>query len=195
MRTWLGILLVACVVMALGASTADAAYCGAARYRCCKPSCCQGECAACKQQCCTVMQVCEEVTYEEKQVTVYDTVYEEVPEKKPVETTKFVEDKEPRIVSLPVKQTREVACPQSCCDPCAAPKKCSQEVSVPCLQRVSVPVVRGVPAKETAESVRIVEKKIPRTVTCLTPKVKRVEKPVQVCCPMPSCCRCSCCGK
>jgi hypothetical protein len=54
-------------------------------------------------------------------------------------------------------------------------------------------VVRDEPAKETLESVRLVEKKIPQTVTCLIPKVKRVEKPVQVCCPMPCCCRCTCC--
>lgn len=195
MKTWLKISLVAAALAAWGANTADAGYCGAARYRCCKATCGAAEGACCKQQCCTVMKVCEEVTYEEKQMTVYETVFEDVPEKKEVETTKFVEETEPRIVSITVRQTREVECPKSCCDPCAEPKKCAQQVAVPCLRKVSVPVIRGVPAKETAESVRTVEKKIPKTITCLVPKVKRVEKPVEVCCPMPCCCRCACCGK
>jgi hypothetical protein len=190
-KTWLGISLVAAVVAMAGANTADASYCGAARYRCCKPTCCQGDCASCKQQCCTVMKICEEVTYEEKPMTVYETAYEDVPVKKTVDTTKFVDDKEPRIVSIPICQTKETPCPQSCCDPCAAPKSCVQQVTVPCLQRVPVPVVRGVPAKEEVESTRIVEKKTPKTVICLIPHVKRVEVPVQVCCPMPCCC----CGK
>jgi hypothetical protein len=185
-KNCLGISLVAVVVASLWASTAEAGYCGANRYRCCKPAC-----TSCQTQCCTVMKVQKEVTYEEKSMTVYDTVFEEVPVKRTVDTTKFVDDKEPRIVSMPICQTVQTPCSPSCCEPCAAPKSCAQQTTVPCLQRVPVPVVRDVPAKEELQSTRIVEKKTPRTVICLTAHVKCVEVPVQVCCPMPSCCGCA----
>ncbi|MGQ9575821.1 MAG: hypothetical protein ACUVUC_10925 [Thermoguttaceae bacterium] len=187
MRSWLALCLAA--ALAVAPSTADAGYCGAARYRCCKPAHGRGDCAVCKPQCCTLMKTCQEVTYEEKELTTYQTVFEELKQTNTIDTVKYVPETEYRIVCTTVSQSREVDCPRPCCDPGAKPTKCVQQVPVSCLRKVPVTVIRAVPAKETVESVRVVEKKVPKTVTCLIPKVTYVQVPVQVCCPVPCCCK------
>ena len=74
MRRLLGLPLMAVVLLAIGASMADACYCGAARYRCCRCACCApAECCECGQCCCTVMKTCKEVVYEQRQYTCYKT--------------------------------------------------------------------------------------------------------------------------
>ena len=78
MKPLLGVPIVAAVLTVVLASTAEAGYCGAARYRCCASCCDTCGYAACKQQCHTVMKCCKEVVYEKQNYTCYKTVYETV---------------------------------------------------------------------------------------------------------------------
>ena len=83
MRSALGVPLVAVLLAAIAASTADASYCGAARYRRCKTACCADYTCA-RQQCTTVMKTCREVVYEKQQYTCYKTCYDRVCEPKTI---------------------------------------------------------------------------------------------------------------
>jgi hypothetical protein len=134
------------------------------------------------------MKTCQQVTYEEKQVTIYETVFEEVVEKKVVATTKFVADTELRVVPTVVYQDQQPAC--GACAPACGPAVSCCKVPVCCLQKLPHPIVREVPAEEVVTVKRVVEKKIPKTITCLTPKVTCVQVPVQSCCQ--SACSCGC---
>jgi hypothetical protein len=195
----LGLSMASLLLLALAASTADAAFCGAACYRRCAPACCG--CTCCEQQCHTVMKTCQKVVYEEHQVTLYKTVYVDVKEKKMVPGVKFVEETEFRVVPVTTWQTKEVECPQpSCgcgsCNACqaasCAPAKCVQKVAVCCLQKVPVKVIREVPEDKPIETVRLVAKQVPYTITCCVPKTVCVEVPVTVCCPVPASCKAKC---
>jgi hypothetical protein len=59
MKRLLGIPLIAVVLLVIAANTANACFCGAARYCCCQRACCcASECTECPQQCYTVMKSC-----------------------------------------------------------------------------------------------------------------------------------------
>ena len=79
MKTLLGVPLLAVILSVVMMDTAQAGYCGAARFRLCA-SCCEAGYAPCKQQCHTVMRTCKEVVYEKQNYTCYKTVYEPVVE-------------------------------------------------------------------------------------------------------------------
>ncbi len=118
MRRLFVIFALAILLQGVAATAANACYCGAARYRCCKATCCtrvKGCC--CPQQCCTVTKPCQEVVYEEKQVTAYKTVYKEVVEKVLVDAVKYVPEIEYHCVKCTIMQPKEA----SCCSPCAPP--------------------------------------------------------------------------
>ena len=93
MKNLLGMPLLAVALLTVAAQSADAAYCGAARYRCCAPSCGSADYCGVKQQCHTVMKTCKEVVYEKKQYTCYRNVY------KPVYETKHISNKTADIVT------------------------------------------------------------------------------------------------
>jgi len=89
MRRFLGVPVVALLLAAITASSADAGYCGAARYWRCRATGCQ-DYVSCKQQCSTVMKTCREVVYEKQQYTCYKTCYERIVEPKTINYTKMV---------------------------------------------------------------------------------------------------------
>jgi len=89
MRTVLGVPLIAVLLTVFTVNTADACYCGAARYLRCKPNCCV-DYASCKQQCYTVMKTCKQVVYEKQQYTCYKTCYERVCVPKTINCVKYV---------------------------------------------------------------------------------------------------------
>ena len=82
---------------ALSAGNAAASFCGIAQK--CHRHCCRC-CETC--HCCTVMKMCCEtvMTYEES--TTYETVYEDVVEKKPVSVTKYVPETKTRSVNVTI---------------------------------------------------------------------------------------------
>ena len=67
MKRFLGVPLIAVMLLALVASTANAAYWGIGRRCCCE--CCPTVC--CEQQCCTVMKTCREVVFEKRRVHLH----------------------------------------------------------------------------------------------------------------------------
>jgi len=199
-KRFCGVLLVVAVVLVAMASVAQAGYCGAERTGCSRRACCPETRCGCCQQTCTVMKTCKKVVYEEKKITTYETVYEDVPEPKTVEGVKYVAQTEERTVPYTVSETRETPCAPcaKACDPaaCGQPAKCTEQVPVACLRKVPVTVFRAEPTKETVQAVRCVEKKIPHTITVLCPKEVEEQVPVEVCCPVPCCCKSKCgCGK
>lgn len=66
-------------------SQAQAAWCGAASYRWCRPTACDFT-----QQCSTVMKTCRKVVYEQEQVTCYRTVLEKVAVPQRILCTRYV---------------------------------------------------------------------------------------------------------
>ena len=68
MRNVWGASLIAVLLTVVAANSADASYCGAARFCRVKPACC-AKYTCCKQQCHTVMKTCREVVYERQQQT------------------------------------------------------------------------------------------------------------------------------
>ncbi len=121
MRKLLGVPLIAGVLLAIAASTADACYCGAARYRLFRRACCSADYAACKMQCHTVMKTCKQVVYEKQQYTCYKTCYERVCEQKSVNCVKYVPETRYRecayTVCKPVWETRVRTCNYTVCKP------------------------------------------------------------------------------
>jgi hypothetical protein len=151
------LLLVASVLPLLAAPAADACPCRAARHRCCQPACCDAA------------PPCQEVAYEEKQITLYRTEYTEVPEKVVVNAVKYVEETEYRDVVSTVMQPRE----RKPCEPvagCCAPAVCNEMVPVQCVRKVPCTVLRPVAYQTTVERPRVVAKQIPYTITCRVPK-------------------------
>jgi hypothetical protein len=84
--------LVAVMLTALGWGSADASYCGAARYNCCGGGGDTASYACSKQQCHTVMKTCKEVVYERQNYTCYKTVYEPVCEERTIDCVKYVRE-------------------------------------------------------------------------------------------------------
>ena len=82
MKGLIGASLVASLVMLMVPDQADARYCGAARYRCCAPSC---------QPCYhTVMKTVKCTVWDKECVTCHKTVYDRVCEDKVINCTRYV---------------------------------------------------------------------------------------------------------
>ena len=198
MRRLFGALAIAVSVLLIGASTAEACYCGALRYRCGRGACRSAADCTCCQQCYTVMKTCQQVVYEPREVTAYKVVYEEVVEKKTVDAVKYVEETRYRYAPTTILQPRAVPCcePVEGCAPveCCQPAACCQMVPVQCIQKVPYTAYKPVPYQKTEEVPRTVIKQVPYTVTCYEPKVVCVQVPVEVCCPVPCCCKAKCCA-
>lgn len=177
-----------------GVGTADACYCGAARYRCCQRTCCPA--VPCALQCYTVMKTCQETVYEPKECTFLKTEYENVVDKIPVCAVKYVEDTRYSYVCCTIMQPREHPCPEpKACAPadCGGPRTCTTMEPVTCIQKVPQTVFRPVCYQKIEEVPRVVTKLVPYTMTCYEAKVITKQVPVQVCCPVPCCCKKSCC--
>jgi hypothetical protein len=189
MRRLSVIATVAGLLLAFVAATADACYCGAARHRCCKErTCCQAT-PCCQAPGCCEPTTCQEVVYEEKQMTLYKTVYKEVMDKVVVNAVKYVEETEYRCCPCTVMQPKQAnPCePAKTCAPAAcAPEICAEMVPVQILKKVPHTVYRCVCYQKTEERPRVVVEQEPYTVTICVPKV--VCKPVDVCSPAPLCC-------
>ncbi len=91
MKALLGVPLFAVILLVVMMDTAQAGYCGAARYRSCA-SAAKPRYAPCKQQCHTVMRTCKEVVYEKQNYTCYKTVYEPVCENRTINCVKYVRE-------------------------------------------------------------------------------------------------------
>src|SRR5579863_4538829 len=90
MKALLGVPILAVVLAAVSAETADACWCGAAKFRCCA-GCCDTISYCCtKQQCHTVMKTCKEIVYEKQNYTCYKTCYETVCEPRTIDCVKYV---------------------------------------------------------------------------------------------------------
>jgi len=190
MRRLFVIIALASLLQVLGATTADACYCGAARRCCCKQTCCTwAKDCCCQQQCCTVTKTCEEVVYEEKKVTLYKTVYKEVIDKVLVNAVKYVPDTEYRMVKCTTMQPKEAGCCEPCapaaCGPAAT---CTQMAPVECMRKAPFTVYRCVCYQKTEDRPRVVVEQVPYTVTCCVPKVVCKQVPVEACAPVPQCC-------
>ncbi len=74
MNKLLGVPMIAFILALVSVDTADAGWCGAARYRCCATCCDTCGYPAVKQQCHTVMKTCREIVYEQQNYTCYKTV-------------------------------------------------------------------------------------------------------------------------
>eukprot|EP00534_Pseudo-nitzschia_fraudulenta_P008089 CAMPEP_0201143550 /NCGR_PEP_ID=MMETSP0851-20130426/5269_1 /ASSEMBLY_ACC=CAM_ASM_000631 /TAXON_ID=183588 /ORGANISM="Pseudo-nitzschia fraudulenta, Strain WWA7" /LENGTH=172 /DNA_ID=CAMNT_0047417843 /DNA_START=97 /DNA_END=611 /DNA_ORIENTATION=+ len=88
MRAVLGLPILAVMLAAFSANSAEAAYGGLFSFRnagCCEPA--TYEC--CKQQCYTVNKTCKETVYEKQEQTCYKTVYETVYEDKTVDCVTY----------------------------------------------------------------------------------------------------------
>ena len=110
MRRLLAMSAGALMFLAVAATTAEACYCGATRYRTCRKACCLAvDCAP--QQCYTVMKTCQKTVYEQKQYTCYRTICEPVYEQKTVEAIRYVSETRYRdcveTVYKPVYETQQ----------------------------------------------------------------------------------------
>ena len=184
MKLLMGAMLAAAATLAITTETASASYCGATRHK--------SKCCCTCQECHIVMKTCREVVYEPVEKICYDTVYEEVKETVKVPCTKYIEQTRYRMVEMDCNQPKESCCPQSgCCDVCAEPEVCFQ--CEPCIRKMPYTVLVPVPDEKTEEITRVVERKIPRNVTCYIPHVVCKQVPVEICVPVPCCCKESCC--
>ena len=86
MRANVGVSVLATLVLAMLPSAALAGYCGAARYNGCVP-------CSYQQDCHTVMKTVRCTEYEQKEITCYHTVIDEICEAKVISV--------PRIVQFP----------------------------------------------------------------------------------------------
>ena len=193
MKLLMGAMLAAAATLTITTETASASYCGATRHQRCKSECC----CTC-QECYTVMKTCREVVHEPVERICYDTVYEEVKETVKVPCTKYIEQTRYRMVEMDCSQPKESCCPRSgcgdasgCCDACAEPEVSFQ--CEPCIRKMPYTVLVPVPDEKTEEITRVVERKVPRNVTCYIPHVVCKQVPVEICVPVPCCCKESCC--
>ena len=191
MRNLLSASVIAVVLLTIEVGTAEAGYCGAARYHSCRRSECRPTCC----QCYTVMKTCKETIYEEYEVTQYKTVYEEVIDKTTVTAVKYVPQTAYRCVPCTIMQPQPCgSC--DCCQPAQTcePAACCKMVPVKCLRKVPYTTFNPVEYEKVIEKPRIVTKQVPYTVICCKPTVVCKQVPVKVCCPVP-CCPAPCCEK
>ena len=186
MKSLTGIVLIAAVSVMITTQAAQAGYCGATRHKCCKTQCC----CTC-QQCYTVMKTCQEVVYEPVEKVCYDTVYEEIKETVKVPTTLYVEQTRYRMVPMECSRPQE-SCNDSC-NSCSESKTCFQ--CEPCIRKMPYKVLVPMPAEKDEEITHVVERKVPKNVTCYIPHVICKQVPVEVCVPVPCCCKNSCCNE
>ena len=87
---WMPLIALASVMTA--GNTAEASYCGAARYSSCPEAACSpsGDFAGCKQQCYTTTRTVQEVVYEKEEYTCYKTVYDTICEEEEITCYKDV---------------------------------------------------------------------------------------------------------
>lgn len=183
---------------ALSAGNATASFCGIAHK--CHRHCCHCGCAC---QCCVVMKMCCETVMVDQESTTWETVYEEVKDKKPVNVTKYVPETNYECIPstiyqpAPTKSCEPVCPPVGACPPAGdCPQPTVQELA-PCQVCRKVPVTgfRAETKEEMVEVPRITAKLVPHTITLCIPTVVWKLVPVQVCCPVPCCCGCGCgCG-
>jgi hypothetical protein len=188
MKKIVGVAVAAVLFEIFVSSAANACYCEANRIRRSRACCCR---ETCQTQCFTVMKTCQKTVYEEKECTFYKTVYEQVVDKKPVDTTKFVEGVAYKCAPYTgmVPKTPDACAPAK--PPCA-PAQCESAMTpVQCMIKVPYTTMNEVPAQKIEEVSRVVEKQVPYTVICCIPKTVCVEVPVTVCCPAPRCCKCA----
>ena len=181
-RFLLGLLSMVAVAAVATPERASASYCGAGRIHCCR--CCT---CCCCMQCCTVMKTCQEVVYEEQEQTFYKTVYEDVVEEKKVPCVKYVEETQYHCVPCTVMQPRPpaICAPVKPCGPCATEEMCPVQIC----RKVPYTVYRAVCAEQPVKVSRVVAKQVPYTLTICIPRVVTRQVPVQVCCPVPCCCK------
>lgn len=134
---------------------------------------CGHGCSACKAGCesCAAGTCGEQVMYEEREVTCYKTVFEEVRETKQVPATKYVTKTEYRMVPWTCQtcQTGEACAAGEAAASCAAScAPCAQSQPTTCLRKVPVEVLVEVPYTKTVETKRMVEKQVPYTIICCT---------------------------
>jgi hypothetical protein len=161
--------MVGLMAVALAASALAACPCG---KHACGQQCCQPACNSCGEQ----------VQYETKTITCYKTVYEDVHEKKMVPGVKYVPDTELRDVPCTICEPAPVsACAPAAgpCAPCQAAPCCPKT----CIRKVPVTVFRAVPCENEVDTVRLVQKTIPYTVTVYCP----LPTPPQPCAPAAAC--------
>lgn len=157
------VLLCSFVMLLCCALTASAGHGG----RHCR---CGGDC-----QCAPAACGCgDEPIYDARQVTCYKTEFAEVREQKMVPAVKYVPETEYRMVPVTVCETPPV---DKCGDTCGKPANCApaKESCCPpqttcCLRKAPVTVFRPVCYEKPVDVVRIVEKQIPYTFTCYTPR-------------------------
>ncbi len=194
MKTLTGVVLIAAAIVAMTVETAAAGYCGATRHKCRKTQCCETQCCCSAQECYTVMKTCREVVYEAVEKVCFDTVYEEIKETVKVPFTKYVEQTRYRMMKMECSRPQESCCEASgCCDSCGEAETCF--VCEPCIRKMPYKILVPVAAEKTEEVTRVVERKIPKNVTCYIPHVVCKQVPVEVCVPVPCCCKKSCCRK
>lgn len=162
MRMLAKVLSIALVAVAIGVIAADQACLGGCRDQCAKKPCACGRDKPCCPPCCAPTQPCQQ--YEEKEVTAYKTVYEEVVEKVPVPAVKYVEATEYRCVPVTVMQPRAVQpCePAKSCAPCG-PAVCNEMVPVQILKKVPYTVFREEHYQKIEERPKVVVKQVPYT--------------------------------
>ncbi len=137
------------------------------------------------------MKTCREVVYEPVEKVCYDTVYEEIKETVKVPTTIYVEQTRYRMMPMECSQPKQSCCETGgCCDSCGESKTSFQ--CEPCIRKMPYKVLVPVPAEKDEEVTRVVERKIPKNVTCYVPHEVCKQVPVQVCVPVPCCCKKSC---
>ena len=192
-RQFVGGIALFVLFCALSAGDAAASFCGIA-LKCQRTCChCSTTCRCSQPACCVVMKMCCEVVMEEQESTTYETVYEEVVEKKPVSVVKYVSETGYRCVPTTIYQPAAAkSCePVGVCPP-AGQSTVPDLVPVPACRKVPAEGFRAATSEEMVEVPRIVAKLVPHTITLCVPKVVWKQVPVQVCCPAPQCGQCGC---
>jgi hypothetical protein len=172
MKGFAKLLAIALVLIVVPTMATDMTCFGACHGQCGKTPCaCARPCESCPA-CCAPSKPC--VQYEEKEVTAYKTVFEEVVDKVPVEAVKYVEETAYRCVPATVMQPPPApACaPAKACAPCntCGPATCAELVPVQVLKKVPYTVFREVRYQKIEEHPRVVVKQVPYTFIQCVPK-------------------------
>jgi nitrogen fixation protein FixH len=100
MSKLLGAMLFVVLSITLMSSTVNAAYCGAARFRCFRPI--VQDYAAIRMQCGTVMRSSKKIVYDQQEYTCYRTVYDRVVTPRTVTRTQYVREMQYREMNYTV---------------------------------------------------------------------------------------------
>ena len=177
MRMFAKVLAIASVLLVIGAIAAEQTCLAACHGQCGKQPCVCAREGPCCPPCCAPTKPC--IQYEEKEVTAYKTVYEEVVEKVPVPAVRYVEATEYRCVPVTVMQPKPAAAcePAKACAPCnpCGPAVCGEMVPVQILKKVPYTVFREEQYQKIEERPRVVVKQVPYTFIQCVPKVTPCE--------------------